>query len=229
MHEGLFKLALFNMIPLKRGTQMDQREIIDYFDRRARTWDDHQHHKNQIIGAILDNACVWRGTDVLDVACGTGVLFPAYLKRGVASLTAIDISPEMVRVAQEKYRKENISIICSDAETVQIGRKFDCIVIYNAFPHFANPARLLSNLTKMLKPGGTLTVAHSMSRAHLDRHHARMAKRVSVGLMHEDDLAGLFARELQVITKISNYHMYQIVGAYWPIRREKSLSQDRWS
>lgn len=33
---------------------------------------------------------------LLDVACGTGVLFPDYLARG-ASVTGIDISPEMAR------------------------------------------------------------------------------------------------------------------------------------
>ena len=48
-----------------------------------------------IIGKILDGAGVAAGKDVLDVACGTGVLFPDYLQRQVGSLTAIDISPEM--------------------------------------------------------------------------------------------------------------------------------------
>lgn len=35
--------------------------------------------------------------DVLDIACGTGVLFPDYLKRGEESLTAFGLSPEMTK------------------------------------------------------------------------------------------------------------------------------------
>ena len=55
-----------------------------------------------VIGQILDNAGIRPGVSVLDVACGTGVLIPDYLKRGAAQITAIDIAPEMVRIAREK-------------------------------------------------------------------------------------------------------------------------------
>jgi demethylmenaquinone methyltransferase/2-methoxy-6-polyprenyl-1,4-benzoquinol methylase len=64
----------------------------------------------------------------------------------------------------------------------------------------------------MLKPGGTLTVAHGMSRAAIDRHHEGAATAVSMGLMHEDELADIFSKYLTVTTKISNYQMYQVAG-----------------
>ena len=67
-------------------------------------------------------------------------------------------------------------------------------------------------LISHLKPGGTLTVAHGMSRAKLDRHHSGSASKVSVGLMSEEDLASIFETKLQVTVKISNERMYQVVG-----------------
>ena len=42
-----------------------------------------------------------KGRDILDVACGTGVLFPYYYEKGVASVTGIDISGEMVKKGYE--------------------------------------------------------------------------------------------------------------------------------
>lgn len=48
---------------------------------------------------------------VLDVACGTGVLIPDYLERGAAQVTAIDIAPEMVRIAREKFPQENVTVL----------------------------------------------------------------------------------------------------------------------
>lgn len=191
---------------------MNQKDIISFFDQLAPSWDAGMIRHDDIISMILDNAGVSKGKDVLDVACGTGVLFPDYLARGVASVTAIDISPEMARIAADKFPDEPIHVICGDVEAVDFGKKFDCIVIYNAFPHFPEPARLIATLSGLLKPGGCLTVAHGMSRAAIDHHHEGHASKVSQGLMHEDALAAIFRRHLTLTTKISTDRMYQVTG-----------------
>ena len=189
---------------------MNKTDVIAFFDRLAPQWDADMVRSDAIIGKILDNAGVDAGKDVLDVACGTGVLFPDYLARSVNSLTAIDISPEMVKIAQEKF--PDVTVLCGDVESAEFDRKFDCIVIYNAFPHFPDPENLIRVLTGFLKPGGTLTVAHGMSRAAIDRHHEGKASKVSIGLMHEDDLAAIFQKHLTVTFKISDDNMYQVAG-----------------
>lgn len=189
---------------------MNKQDVISFFDRLAPQWDADMIRHDDIISIILDNAAVTEGKDVLDVACGTGVLFPDYLERNVASVTAVDISPEMVKIAREKFPEVNV--LCGDVETVDFGRKFDCIMVYNAFPHFPHPEHLISTLSSLLKPGGTLTVAHGMSRAAIDRHHEGTASKVSIGLMHEDALADIFRKHLTVTAKISNDRMYQVTG-----------------
>lgn len=189
---------------------MNKQDVISFFDRLAPQWDADMIRHDDIIAAILDNAGVTKGADVLDVACGTGVLFPDYLSRNVGSLTAIDISPEMVRIAQGKFPQ--VQVLLGDVETVDFGRQFDCIVVYNAFPHFPDPERLIGTLSDLLKIGGFLTVAHGMSRAAIDHHHEGPASKVSVGLMHEDALADIFAKYLTVTAKISNDRMYQVTG-----------------
>ena len=189
---------------------MDKQEVIRFFDARAAGWDGDMVRSDSIISAILDRAEVKAGKTVLDVACGTGVLFPDYLGRGVESVTAIDISPEMVKIARQKHPEAQV--LCGDVETAAFDRKFDCIMVYNAFPHFPDPENLIRVLSELLKPGGTLTVAHGMSRAAIDRHHEGAASKVSVGLMHEDELAGIFEKYLTVTTKISDDRMYQVTG-----------------
>lgn len=191
---------------------MKQQDVIAFFDRLAPQWDADMIRHDDIIGTILDGAQVCPGKRILDVACGTGVLFPDYLARDVASLTAVDISPEMVRIAAGKYDDPRVQVCCGDVETMDFDEKFDCIVIYNAFPHFPEPARLIETLSRLLNPGGTLTVAHGMSRAAIDRHHEGRASKVSVGLIHEDALAAIFRRHLKLTVKISNDRMYQVTG-----------------
>ncbi len=191
---------------------MNKQDVISFFDRHAAHWDAELVRSDEIIGTILDNAEVLAGARVLDVACGTGVLFPDYLARKVADVTAVDISPEMVKIAASKYPDAPIRVLCGDAECLPGQEQYDCIVIYNAFPHFPDPERLIAALCAHLKDGGTLTVAHGMSRRALDRHHEGAASRVSVGLMHEDALAALFEKYLTVTVKISDEAMYQVVG-----------------
>ena len=189
---------------------MNKHDVISFFDRLAPSWDAGMIRSDQIIGTILDNAQIHAGTSVLDVACGTGVLFPDYLERGVTDITAIDIAPEMAKIAAAKFPQ--VQVICGDVETYDFGRKFDRIMVYNAFPHFPEPAQLIEILSSLLNPGGTLTVAHGMSRAAIDRHHEGGASRVSIGLIHEDALAAIFRRHLKLTVKISNDHMYQLTG-----------------
>ena len=191
---------------------MNKKDIVEFFDRLAPQWDADMIRHDHIIDAILDGAEVKSGVEVLDVACGTGVLIPDYLKRNVASVTGVDISAEMVRIAKEKFPQENVRFLNQDVETLEEEKKYDVIMIYNAFPHFPDPEHLIAVLSEKLKEGGTLTVAHGMSRAKIDRHHEGTASKVSRGLMHEDELAAIFEKYLEVIVKISDDHMYQVTG-----------------
>ena len=85
-------------------------------------------------------------------------------------------------------------------------------MVYNAFPHFPDPERLIKTLSGLLKPGGTLTVAHGMSREKIDAHHHGAASHVSNGLMPAEKLAAIFGKYLTVITVLSDDRMYQVVG-----------------
>lgn len=166
-----------------------------------------------IIGKILDNAEVSADMDVLDVACGTGVMFDYYLQRNVSSVTGIDIAPEMAKIAAEKFAAEpKVQVICGDVEEYAFDRKFDRIVVYNAFPHFPYPKRLIKTLAGLLKEDGRLTVAHGMSREAIDGHHSGAASKVSNGLMTADKLKRIFDAHFEVEVVISNRHMYQVSG-----------------
>jgi demethylmenaquinone methyltransferase/2-methoxy-6-polyprenyl-1,4-benzoquinol methylase len=189
---------------------MKQTDVIQFFDRCAPGWDDGLIRNEDAIRKILDNAGVREGIAVLDVACGTGVLFGDYLSRGVGSLTGVDISPEMARIAREKFPQ--VEVVCADAETFDFGRLFDVVMVYNAFPHFPDPGRAIRSLAEKVKPGGRLSVAHGMSRAKLAEHHSGAAHDVSVELPEADALAELFRPWFEVDTVISDDEMYQVAG-----------------
>ena len=192
---------------------MEKKDIIEFFDRCAPSWDAEMIKSDVIIEKILDNAEVGPGMDILDVACGTGVMFDYYLARNVASVTGIDIAPQMAKIAEEKYANESrVQVICGDVEEYAFDRKFDRIVVYNAFPHFPKPKRLIKLLAGLLKEDGRLTIAHGASREAIDNHHSGSASKVSNGLMAADSLKKLFDPHFEVEVMISNSHMYQLSG-----------------
>ena len=191
---------------------MNKKDVIHFFNRLAPGWDADMIRSDRKIGLILDHAGVRAGKHILDVACGTGVLIPDYLARNVASVTAIDIAPEMARICRGKFPQENVTVLCGDVEETEFDRKFDCIMVYNAFPHFPEPENLIRTLAGLLTEGGTLTVAHGMSRHDIDHHHEGTASKVSIGLMHEDALAAMMRKYLTLTVKISNDEMYQVTG-----------------
>lgn len=189
---------------------MDKETIREFFNNFAPQWDNEPIADKEIIKTILDNGGITENTDILDVACGTGVLFPYYLERNVKGITAIDLSPEMVKIAKNKFPQADV--ICGDAEKITFPHQFDAIMIYNAFPHFPEPEKVIENLSIALKSGGRFTIAHGMSKTELDAVHQKSAGAVSNILPECDDLAKMLKPYFDVDIMISNDKMYQVSG-----------------
>ena len=189
---------------------MDKSAVVAFFDNKAALWDAELIRDDKVINEILTLGGVVQGVNVLDVACGTGVLFDDYFLRNVNSVTGVDISSQMVRICKEKYPE--VSVICADAETFSFDKAFDCIMIYNAFPHFVDSARLFSNLTKYLKVGGRLTVAHGMSRQDIMACHSGEAHNVSNILPDALELKSIMSSYLTVDIAVSDSKKYVVSG-----------------
>ena len=196
----------------ERGLKMDKKEVIEFFDKQAPTWDERMVRNENAIATILYLGGVHEGCDVLDVACGTGVLFNDYLKLGVNSVTGVDISPEMVRIAKANYNDSKIEVICADIEEKHFDKQFDVCMIYNAFPHFTNYDSLIEHMASLTKKGGRFTVAHGMSREDLHIHHSGQAVKVSLDLPDLTELSAMFSLDFDVDCCISNNEMYMVSG-----------------
>lgn len=188
---------------------MDKKEIIAFFDKLASGWDDYNTRNEEVIAEILGKSGIREGVKVLDVACGTGVLFPDYQNAG-AEITGIDISENMVNTAKKKF--PGVRIICGDACEFPFEEKFDVIMIYNAFPHFDKPEKLIDNLAKSLNPSGRLSIAHGISEKELEKCHSTVAKDVSLPLPSKENLADMMSEIFDVDVMISDDEKYIVSG-----------------
>lgn len=188
---------------------MNKQDIIAFFDKLAPEWDSCNIRNEEVIAEIISKGGIREGVKVLDVACGTGVLFPDYQRYG-ADITGIDISENMVKTAREKFPE--VHVICGDATYFFFEEKFDAIMIYNAFPHFDEPEKLIDNLVKALKPSGRLSIAHGISEKELAECHSGNARNVSVPLVKKEVLADMMKPYLDTDVLISDDRMYMVSG-----------------
>ncbi len=188
---------------------MDKKDVIDFFDKLAPVWDDTNIRNEEVISEILLKGGIREGVKVLDVACGTGVLFPDYAAIG-AKVTGIDISQEMVKRAKEKFPQTEV--ICGDVLDYSFEDKFDAIMIYNAFPHFPKPEKLIEKLSLLVKKSGRLSIAHGISEKELAKCHSGSAKKVSVPLVKKEVLSDMMKAYFDVDVLISDERMYMVSG-----------------
>lgn len=186
---------------------MNNNDIISFFNKEAQTWDLNAIKQDFIIDTIFDKAGINNKTDVLDVGCGTGVLIDDYLKRNVHSLTAIDISFEMIKVAKSKY--PNIKFVCEDINNFNQG-KYDVIMFYDCFPHINNKDKALKHANELLKENGKIAIAHSMSLDELHKHHKTVSHITE--FLNAQQLKELISNYFDNIDVIDNSNMYMIMG-----------------
>lgn len=197
---------------------LSNNEVAAYFDSLAPTWDEHLKTDDAKIGYILDSAGVGEDSTVLDVACGTGVLFPYYKQRKVR-LVAVDISKEMAKLAGMKaqaLRMSNARVMNGDIYTLKPVVSCTSCVVYNAMPHFADHEKLLEALSKWMFPGGKLAIAHSMSLEALAKCHSGTAAGVSYNMPEATELASLMEPWFEPEQVLSTQDMYLVSG----IRKE---------
>ena len=189
----------------------------DFFDGKAAQWDAFSEHDAAIIEAILTVGGDWQGQRVLDLACGTGVLFPFLRARQPAYLRAIDLSPAMIAQAKRKYAPSpDFRIDAMNFYDLEEGG-FDRIVVYNAYPHFLNKAAFAGQVQRCLRPGGRLLIAHGAGRNQINGCHADgKTSVISAGLQGCAQEQQRLGQGFCWDTAVDNPYLYILSGTYTP-------------
>jgi ubiquinone/menaquinone biosynthesis C-methylase UbiE len=182
--------------------QDHQRRVRDEFTRQAETFSSAP--------AITDKALAQRiiealgkdsSGDVLDVACGPGVVSAA-VAAFAREVVAFDLTPRMLEKAALRCKaagRDNVSFREGNAEQLPFADgAFDAVVTRLSVHHFDQPARVFSEAFRVLRPGGCFVVADVVSsevaaEAELqnaietlrDPSHTRMLPAVELGSLVE--------------------------------------------
>jgi len=160
---------------------------------------------------LVDRAALRAGERVLDVACGTGVVARIAAQRvGPGGyVTAVDINPEMLAVGRSLTPVAGAEIEWRDGSALDLplpDGAFDVVLCQLGLQFFANRPTALSEMRRVVSPGGRLVASvygpieqnpanHALSVA-LDRRvapGASLAKRSEHALADASELAELVA------------------------------------
>ncbi len=109
---------------------------------------------------VLEAANVQSGDSVLDVACGTGVLARTAVDiiGPNGSVVGVDINEGMLAVARQKAPDITWKVAPAEALPFETGI-FDCVVSQFGLMFFENQIEAITEMSRVLRPGGTMAVA----------------------------------------------------------------------
>ena len=127
------------------------------FDRIAllseNDWNHNDHYHDFLLKQLPPHC-----TYALDIGCGTGA-FSRLLARRSDRVLALDLSPQMIRVAKERSKQySNIDFQVADAMTWEFPtEQFDCVASIAMLHHLPIEGTLLK-MREALKINGTLII-----------------------------------------------------------------------
>lgn len=190
------------------------------FQERVRVWT-----------ALIDKYAKKDGA-ALDLGCGSGV-FTFHLARACGAVTAVDGSPEMIRLCREKSVAESVTnlsfVNCDIAHAAkEIPQKFDLILCSSVMEYLDDVNGTLQTISGLLNPGGILIVSIPNRRSffrkvepYLHKYigRPRYYKFVKNVLTWEDMTARIKAAGLDVIET----HFYARTRILSPVFRRIGL------
>jgi len=157
---------------MQAATNVSPEEIARFGKLAARWWDPDGesrplHDLNPVRAAYVADRLNLRGARVADVGCGGGLLSEALAKAG-ARVTGIDLGEKVIEIArlhmhESRLETPNLEIdyrVQSSADLAAAEpESFDAVCCMELIEHVPDPAALVGDLVRMLKPGGVLVMS----------------------------------------------------------------------
>jgi SAM-dependent methyltransferase len=161
------------------------------------------HPRVDVVGWALDHVQFRSGGSVVDVGCGPGYYLSRLGDRDL-SLVGIDLSEGMLANARARVGD---SFLLGDAQRLPVRTEsFDVALAMHMLYHVPDSALAVSELRRVLRPGGTLLVS-APARDHLAEVRALVADVIGVRLERPsarfrlEDAARALAREFQDVQR----------------------------
>lgn len=169
------------------------------FNQQAATYDNdiRGQHARSLYPVILKKLSEITYHTALDLGCGTGEMMKLILQQSDdKSLYGIDLSEKMLEVAKEKLGNR-VNLILGDSEQLPFSDSFfDVVYCNDSFHHYPAPDKVLSEVCRVLKPGGIFVMCDcwqpAIGRAIMN-FYMKHSKEGDVKIYSEQEIRKLFS------------------------------------
>jgi len=96
---------------------------------------------------------------VLDLGCFDGAISLGYLDYGAKHVIGIDIDSDAIAVAKEQRSSSQVEFHESNTDGIPLDdNSIDTILCFDGFEHVSEPAPMLEEIYRILKPGGQILI-----------------------------------------------------------------------
>lgn len=140
------------------------RQIADVISHRGASWLERPERERQQRTDLLIQALDLRPTDVVaDVGAGSGYfVFRMQPLVPQGKVLAVDIQPEMLKIIEERKKKENVrnveTVLGAEQAPNLPANSVDVVLMVDAYHEFAYPREMMEAVEQALRPGGRLVL-----------------------------------------------------------------------
>ena len=120
-----------------------------------RELDAYRFDKLRYLPQVVDFAA-YKNLRVLEVGCGVGLDLARFARAG-AQVTGVDLSPTAVHLAQQNFKQQGLKadLCVMNGEALQLANNsFNVVYAHGVLQYTANPEQMISELHRVLCPGG---------------------------------------------------------------------------
>lgn len=194
-----------------------EQKSISQFDAWTRNWGLKRNWQFFFSSkAILDTIELKNGMSILDVGCASGILLHQISqKMKDVKLNGLDISPQMVILAKERLG-ESIKIKEGSAHKLPYDdSSFDLVTCATSFHHYPDSQRALSEMFRVLKPGGKVVLLDVFIDGIMRKIACRMLnilfQEKDTHLFTKDEMKNMFRQAGFTRIRQQHYLLYKLI------------------
>jgi len=130
------------------------------FSNQARIYETtyNGNHAKKLYSYVIEMVNNFNFKKVLDVGCGTGIILSLLSKNESISLSGVDLSENMLKIAKQKL-DDRVELKIGDSEQLPWkNNTFDAIICTDSFHHYPEPEKVLGEMARVLKSSGHIII-----------------------------------------------------------------------
>ena len=180
-----------------------------------RQLDEYRYEKLNYLPRLVKFSA-YKAKIVLEVGCGAGIDLVRFAREG-ATVTGIDLSKNAIDLARKNFEQsqQKADLLVMNGECMQFAdNTFDVVYAHGVLQYTADPRKMIGELHRVLKPGGTaiMMVYNKYSWLNLMRNVTK------VPLEHEDAPVLKKFSMSEFMQLLHPYKDYRIVPERFPVR-----------